>query len=75
MPYILEDLEYESKYRTDLKGAVLRARANPGVLLKGFEVCLAAHVQPPINTLSAIVRSAGGNVSGSYHFELRIYTK
>ncbi|PWA44870.1 Acyl-CoA N-acyltransferase [Artemisia annua] len=61
-PYILEDLDYESKYRTDLKGAVLRARANPGTLLKGFEVCLAAHVQPPIDTLSAIVRSAGGNV-------------
>ncbi|PWA80729.1 Acyl-CoA N-acyltransferase [Artemisia annua] len=41
---------------------VLRARANPGALLKGFEVWLAAHVQPPIDTLSAIVRSAGGNV-------------
>nr|GEV68073.1 acyl-CoA N-acyltransferase [Tanacetum cinerariifolium] len=61
-PYMLEDLDYESKYITDLKGAVLRARASPGALLKGFEVCLAAHVQPPINTLSAIVRSAGGNV-------------
>ncbi|GKC20838.1 acyl-CoA N-acyltransferase [Tanacetum coccineum] len=61
-PYILEDLDYESKYMTDLKGAVLRAKASPGALLKGFEVCLAAHVQPPINTLSAIVRSAGGNV-------------
>lgn len=61
-PYILEDLECESKYRTDLKGAVLGATSNPGALLKGFEVCLAAHMQPPIDTLSAIVRFAGGNV-------------
>ncbi|GJW69070.1 hypothetical protein Tco_0123494 [Tanacetum coccineum] len=34
----------------DVKGAVLRARANPEALLKGFEVCLAAQVQPPIDT-------------------------
>ncbi|XP_024964368.1 uncharacterized protein LOC112504646 [Cynara cardunculus var. scolymus] len=61
-PFIVKDLEYELKYRTELKGTVLRARASPGALLKGFEVCLAAHVQPPISTLSAIVRSAGGNV-------------
>ncbi|KAI3772665.1 hypothetical protein L6452_03856 [Arctium lappa] len=62
MPFIVKDLEYELKYRTELKGTVLRARASPGALLKGFEVCLAVHVQPPISTLSAIVRSAGGNV-------------
>nr|XP_043620177.1 uncharacterized protein LOC122592029 [Erigeron canadensis] len=62
MPYILKDLEYESKYRTDLKSTVLRARTSPGALLKGFKVCLAAHVQPPVNTLSAIVTSAGGTV-------------
>ncbi|KAK1408494.1 hypothetical protein QVD17_40324 [Tagetes erecta] len=62
MPYILKDDEYESKYKTDLKDAVLRARGNSGGFLKGFQVCLAAHVQPPISTLSAIVRSAGGNV-------------
>lgn len=57
---------------SDLKGTVLRARANPGALLKGFEVCLAAHVQPPINTLSAIVRSAGGDVSHLVLFSLMI---
>ncbi|MFS7943343.1 putative transcription regulator GNAT family [Helianthus anomalus] len=63
MPYILKDDEYESKYRTDLKGTVLRARGNnTGGFLKNFQVCLAAHVQPPVNTLSAIVKSAGGNV-------------
>ncbi|KAD5317495.1 hypothetical protein E3N88_17441 [Mikania micrantha] len=62
MPYVLKDDEYESKYRTDLNSTVLRARGNAGGFLKGFDVCLAAHVQPPINTLSAIVKSAGGNV-------------
>nr|GFA71135.1 acyl-CoA N-acyltransferase [Tanacetum cinerariifolium] len=44
------------------KDAVLRAIASLKALLKGFKVYLAAHVHPPINTLSAIVRSAGGNV-------------
>ncbi|XP_071688258.1 uncharacterized protein [Rutidosis leptorrhynchoides] len=67
MPYILKDVEYESKYRADLKDTVLKARTNPGGLLKGFEVCVATHVQPPINTLSAIVRSAGGNVIHNLH--------
>ncbi|KAL8208512.1 hypothetical protein R6Q57_007924 [Mikania cordata] len=62
MPYVLKDDEYESKYRIDLNSTVLRARGNVGGFLKGFDVCLAAHVQPPINTLSAIVKSAGGNV-------------
>ncbi|XP_076896307.1 uncharacterized protein LOC143549249 [Bidens hawaiensis] len=62
MPYILKDEEYESKYRVDLKSTVLRARGNNGGFLNGYQVCLAAHVQPPINTLSAIVKSAGGNV-------------
>ncbi|KAI3514406.1 hypothetical protein L1887_12784 [Cichorium endivia] len=65
MDYIVKDDEYEVKYRTNLKNTVIKARANPGGLLKGFEVCLAAHVQPPVNTMSAIVRSAGGNVIGS----------
>nr|GEV81996.1 hypothetical protein [Tanacetum cinerariifolium] len=37
---------------------VLRARAKPGTLFKGFEVCLAAHMQP----LDCIVRSANGNI-------------
>ncbi|KAL7587639.1 hypothetical protein Lser_V15G38701 [Lactuca serriola] len=63
--YIVKDVEYELKYRTELKNTVVKARANPGGLLKGFEVCLAAHVQPPVSTMSAIVRSAGGNVIGS----------
>nr|GEV32699.1 retrovirus-related Pol polyprotein from transposon TNT 1-94 [Tanacetum cinerariifolium] len=38
--------------------AVLRARAKPGTLFKGFEVCIAAHMQP----LNCIVRSANGNI-------------
>lgn len=65
MPYILNDEDYKSKYRTELKSAVIRARASPGALLKGLDIWLATNVQPPINTLSAIVKSAGGNVSRS----------
>ncbi|KAK2985536.1 hypothetical protein RJ640_015861 [Escallonia rubra] len=62
MPFILEDEDYKLKYRIDLKDAMLRAKASPQALLKGYDVCLAAHVHPTVSTLSAIVRSAGGNV-------------
>lgn len=65
MPFILNDEDYKSKYRMELKSAVIRARASPGALLKGLDIWLATNVQPPINTLSAIVKSAGGNVSRS----------
>ncbi|KAF7819070.1 PAX-interacting protein 1 [Senna tora] len=64
LPYILNDQDYLLKYRSDLKSAVLRAKACPGALFKGYNLCIAAHVQPPAKTLSAIVRSAGGNVIG-----------
>lgn len=63
MPFILNDEDYKTKYRTELKSAVLRAKANPCALLKGLDIWLATHVQPPIHTLSAIVKSAGANVS------------
>jgi hypothetical protein len=63
LPYILNDEQYKLKYRAELKCAVLRAKASPQALLKGYYVCIATHVQPPAKTLSAIVRSAGGEVS------------
>ncbi|CAN4089831.1 unnamed protein product [Withania somnifera] len=62
IPFILRDEDYELKYRSELKGAVLRAKAYPQALLKGYDICLSAHVHPPVGTLSAIVQSAGGNV-------------
>ncbi|KAL7587641.1 hypothetical protein Lser_V15G38703 [Lactuca serriola] len=49
-----------------LRNTIVKARENPGGLLKGFEVCLATHVQPPVSTMSAIVRSTGGNVIRSF---------
>ncbi|KDP26207.1 hypothetical protein JCGZ_22453 [Jatropha curcas] len=61
-PYILNDEEYKLKYRTELKDAVSRAKARPRALLRGSNICITTHVQPPVETLSAIVRSAGGNV-------------
>ncbi|GAB2221649.1 hypothetical protein Droror1_Dr00012834 [Drosera rotundifolia] len=63
MPYILEDEEYSSKFRIDLKEAVLRARKSPRSLLKGYNICRPALVLPPtIHSLSTIVLSAGGIV-------------
>ncbi len=63
VPYILNDEQYMLKYRAELKCAVLRAKASPQALLKGYYVCIATHVQPAAKTLSAIVSSAGGEVS------------
>ncbi|KAE8098705.1 hypothetical protein FH972_016749 [Carpinus fangiana] len=62
LPYILNDEQYMLKYRAELKCAVLRAKASPQALLKGYYVCIATHVQPPAKILSAIVRSAGGEI-------------
>ncbi|CAK7342698.1 unnamed protein product [Dovyalis caffra] len=62
LPYILCDEEYVLKYRAELKDAVLRAKARPRALLKGYSICIANHIQPPFQTLSPIVESAGGNV-------------
>uniref|UniRef100_F6HLN0 PAX-interacting protein 1 n=1 Tax=Vitis vinifera TaxID=29760 RepID=F6HLN0_VITVI len=46
----------------EIKSVILRAKARPRALLKGYSVCLAPHVQPAVETLSTIVRFAGGKV-------------
>lgn len=63
LPFLLKDEDYLTKFRVDLEEAVLRARRNPRALLKGYSICLTAHVQPSIDILSAIIKSAGGDVS------------
>ncbi|GKV41644.1 hypothetical protein SLEP1_g49147 [Rubroshorea leprosula] len=62
LPYVLQDEEYKSRYRTELKDAVLRAIARPRALLKGYNICIAAHVQPSAAILNAIIKSAGANI-------------
>ncbi|KAK7378104.1 hypothetical protein VNO80_03540 [Phaseolus coccineus] len=62
VPHILNDPDYPLKYKSDLKSAVLRAKASSHTLFKGYNICIAAHVQTPAKILSAIVMSAGGNV-------------
>lgn len=63
LPHILNDEDYLLKYKSDLRSAVFWAKASPHALFKGYNICIAANVQTPAETLSAIVRSAGGNVS------------
>lgn len=63
LPYILHDEEYVVRYGAELSSAVLRARGSPQGLLKGYNVYIAAHVQPPAKMLSTIVKFSGGNVS------------
>ncbi|XP_022153880.1 uncharacterized protein LOC111021292 isoform X2 [Momordica charantia] len=62
LPYVLDDSDYSLKYRGSLKTAVLRAKARPGALFEGYDVCISAHAEPPPKALSVIVKSAGGNV-------------
>uniref|UniRef100_A0A2P2JF37 Uncharacterized protein MANES_03G094900 n=1 Tax=Rhizophora mucronata TaxID=61149 RepID=A0A2P2JF37_RHIMU len=64
-PHVLHDEDYALQYRDELRNAVLRAKVRPGALLKGYDICIAFHVQPPVETLATIVRSAGGNVISS----------
>lgn len=60
--HILHDEDYQMKYETDLKSTVLRAKARPNSLLKGYDICIGPHVQLPFTASSAIIYSAGGNV-------------
>nr|XP_004305700.2 PREDICTED: uncharacterized protein LOC101291854 isoform X1 [Fragaria vesca subsp. vesca] len=62
LPYILHDEEYVVRYGAELSSAVLRARGSPQGLLKGYNVYIAAHVQPPAKMLSTIVKFSGGNI-------------
>ncbi|CAE6043111.1 unnamed protein product [Arabidopsis arenosa] len=60
--HILQDEDYQLKYDTDLKISVLRAKARPNSLLKGYDICVGPNIELPIKTSSAIIKSAGGNV-------------
>ncbi|XP_049931775.1 uncharacterized protein LOC116248385 isoform X2 [Nymphaea colorata] len=62
LPFILEDEDYLSIYKSELKDTVLRARRNPHGLLKGYDLYLSPNVQPPVIMLSEIIKSAGGKV-------------
>ncbi|XP_061363007.1 uncharacterized protein LOC133306682 [Gastrolobium bilobum] len=62
LPHVLNDKDFQLKHKSDLISAVFRAKASPHALFKGYNIYIAAHVQTPAKTLSAIVRSAGGNV-------------
>ncbi|XP_019100564.1 PREDICTED: mediator of DNA damage checkpoint protein 1-like isoform X2 [Camelina sativa] len=60
--HILHDEDYQLKYDLDLKSTVLRAKARPNSLLKGYDICVGSNIELPIKTSSAIIKSAGGNV-------------
>ncbi|XP_072960866.1 uncharacterized protein [Typha angustifolia] len=59
--YILKDEEYLMKYKCELRDAVIRAKADPCSLFRGYSVFLAQHIQPSFGVLSVIIKSAGGN--------------
>ncbi|KAK8959540.1 hypothetical protein KSP40_PGU011487 [Platanthera guangdongensis] len=58
--HILDDGDYQLKYKCRLRDAVARAKSNPYSLFKGYQVSLSKHIQPSVNELSLIIFSAGG---------------
>ncbi|MCO5580772.1 hypothetical protein L7F22_034642 [Adiantum nelumboides] len=64
--FILKDGVFESKYKTTLQDVIKRRRQLPHGLLEGMCIYPTKHVQPPVETMSAIVLSAGGKVLGSF---------
>ncbi|EFH56190.1 predicted protein [Arabidopsis lyrata subsp. lyrata] len=60
--HILQDEDYQLKYDTDLKSSVLRAKARPNSLLKGYDICVGPNIELPIKTSYAVIKSAGGNM-------------
>ncbi|KAH7330824.1 hypothetical protein KP509_20G003800 [Ceratopteris richardii] len=65
-PFILKDGAFESKYKTTLGEVIKRRKRMPHGLLQGVCVYPTKHVQPPVETISAIVLSAGGKVVTSF---------
>ncbi|XP_068642716.1 uncharacterized protein [Aristolochia californica] len=60
--FVLQHEDFEPKYKSEVEDAVFRAEASRHALLKGYDVCIDHHVQPPVDTLMASVESASGNV-------------
>lgn len=71
--FILKDAAFENKYKTTLEDVIKKRKQWPHGLLQGMSIYPTQHVQPPVDTLSAIVLSAGGKVhSILYHSQTSI---
>ncbi|XP_006655259.1 uncharacterized protein LOC102720432 [Oryza brachyantha] len=60
--YVLEDEEFKVKYKSELRGAVMRAKERPCSLFSGYTFCLTKYIQPSVNVLSRIIESSGGKI-------------
>ncbi|XP_020275882.1 uncharacterized protein LOC109850310 isoform X2 [Asparagus officinalis] len=61
-PFILEDEDYLLKYKFELKDAVNRAKLKPHSLFRGYNICLAKHIQPSVDVILSIIKATGGKV-------------
>ncbi|XP_068654625.1 uncharacterized protein [Aristolochia californica] len=52
--FVLQHEDFEPKYRFGVEDAVFRAEASRHALLKGYDVCIDHHVQPPVDTLMPV---------------------
>ncbi|GJN14379.1 hypothetical protein PR202_gb01202 [Eleusine coracana subsp. coracana] len=60
--YVLEDEEYRMQYKCELRDAVMRAKERPCSLLSGYTFCLSKYIQPSVDVLQSIIKSAGGKI-------------
>ncbi|KAK3138931.1 hypothetical protein QOZ80_5AG0375350 [Eleusine coracana subsp. coracana] len=60
--YVLEDEEYIMQYKCELRDAVTRAKERPCSLLSGYTFCLSKYIQPSVDVLQSIIKSAGGKI-------------
>lgn len=64
-PFVLKDEAFECKYKTTLEIVIKRGKQRPHGLLQGMCIYPTKHVQPPLETVSAIILSGGGKVLSS----------
>ncbi|KAL2633349.1 hypothetical protein R1flu_004828 [Riccia fluitans] len=74
-PFILKDKKFEAKYNTSLKDVIPRAREMPNLLLDGLYIYPTPHVHPPVDTISDIIKAAGGQVLQTLEEALQLEKK
>ncbi|KAG6553336.1 hypothetical protein Mapa_005070 [Marchantia paleacea] len=74
-PYILSDKKFEAKYNTSLRDVIPKAQQMPNLLLDGLYIYPSPNVHPPVNTISDIIKAAGGQVLATFEEALNLEKK
>ncbi|OAE35494.1 hypothetical protein AXG93_2189s1280 [Marchantia polymorpha subsp. ruderalis] len=74
-PYILSDKKFEAKYNTTLRDVIPKAKQMPNLLLDGLYIYPSPNVHPPVDTISDIIKAAGGQVLATFEEALKLEKK